>query len=241
MIRHAPESQLESMWNSIVFLLGIKVDLDEMDIHIETLSVLNNWILEQYGDKLTVEEVLLAYDMACTRKLAIDELFSILSPKHVGIVLSAYNHFVTEDLEINKVFKQQLLHEEPKQTDEQITQFMKYALDLALDEVRKGKQYVDAGNGLFHWLWDTGRLIISQQDQEHYLQRAISDLPDLIRPEKRGLVKDPTKLEHLDKLLQYVIDSLQPRDYVARVQTHAKRLALNDYLRHLLRTQPQHD
>ncbi|QHV96326.1 hypothetical protein GJR95_15435 [Spirosoma endbachense] len=231
----AEDSELELMWNHVIFRLGVKVAPKDLNTHVFELSVLNDWILQHYGSRLTTEEVKVAYDLACTQKLAIEELFSILSPKHVGIVLESYLRYTKEDLEINRVFTQQLLIEnEKEQTPEEINAFMESALKQAKEEVDAGKFYFDAGNGLFDWLLLNGRITIDEDQADHFYNKAKQQLPNLLDREKSNVTPGDTgKRSQLEKLIEQLEMGKFGNDHEARVQSYAKRLFLNHYLKTL--------
>ncbi|WP_338871773.1 hypothetical protein WBJ53_26260 [Spirosoma sp. SC4-14] len=224
------------MWNEVTILLGIKLDERDLDIHIAEVAACTAWLQANYGEKLTCEEVVAAYNLACQRILKIDELFSLLSPKHVGIVLAAYNNYLREDLEVNRVFAQQLLIEsERKQTPEEITAFMENALELAKAEVREGKFYFDAGNGIFDWLYQNGRLTINDDQADYFYRKAKSALPKLLEREKSNTsIQEPGKRTQLERLIELAQIGEYGYDHHKRIEAYAKRLFLNDYLKRQL-------
>ncbi|GAB3881432.1 hypothetical protein [Spirosoma agri] len=220
------------MWDQITVLLGIKVEEKDLEAHIEEIAATTAWLQENYGEKLTCEEIVNAYNLACQRNLKLKELFGLISPKHVGDVLDAYRTYVREDLEINRVFAQQLLlDQEPRQTEEEITAFMESALEKARAEVAAGKFYFDAGNGLFDWLYQNGRITIDENQADHFYKKAKQQLPKLLEREKKDVTPGDTgKQSQLEKLIQHAEMGLIGADHHARIEAYAKRLFLNHYL-----------
>lgn len=225
---------MEAMWNRVVFLLGITVYEDELKAHVAQMTLMSGWLRVNYPE-LTCEEVCLAYDLACQRQLKIEELFSILTAKHVGIVLNAYRQFTSNDMEINRVFVQQLLlNNEPVQpTAEEINQLMETELTQAIAHTKEGKFYYDTGNGLFDWLYNQQRISLTEDESDLYYEKAKKALPKLLKREQKLIMGQGGKLGQITQLLEQAKNQQYNDDHEMRLQGHAKRLYLNDLLKSL--------
>lgn len=229
-IKLAKSPDLTDMWNRVVFLLGITVYEEDMPAHIDNIKLLSLWVKDSFPE-MTCEEVYVAYNLACRRMLKVDEVFSILSPKHVGQILAAYREYVNASEEMKTANKVMLLEAEKENAD-QINEKMEGFLAEAIEQTRAGKNYYDGGNGLFDWLWRTGQLKLTEEEGGGFYDRASKVLPQLLEREKKDLMPHQTTAKAaIEVLLKQIEIQTYNQDNENRIMAHAKRLALLDYLR----------
>jgi len=234
----ATEDQLESMWNEVIGLLGIKVGTEEEEYLLqEDLRNLNEWMLREYSF-LTCEEVRLAFNLACKGRLDIkpNDIFSILAPKHIGAVLSSYHRYTENDPEITGVFRSQQHVEEPQMEQAEIDAFMENVYANAFQQVANGHMVEDTGSGLYDWLYSKGRIQFTHQEREDIWKRAINELRWLLAHNPGGrFMPGSTRQRMLEDLASINSGEDLTDSACGRVIKHAKYLALNA---HLIRNLP---
>jgi hypothetical protein len=207
-------------------MLGITVK--DIDAHIQELLVLTDWLIDGYSGKLTCEEVVRAYKMATTGQLEIEQLFSLLVPKHIGTVLNAYLKYLSKQPELNRIFSQQLLLPDDEQSAEAIDTFMEECVSSAAEEVAAGKFYYDEGNGMYAWLVSKRRIVItSLEEVDKYRALAAEKISPPIGSEQSRHAPVAKPIGSLAKLVEQPL----PQDYNSRLKACAMRLYLNDWLK----------
>lgn len=237
------------MWTQIVKLLELQIDQDVTDEQWEEhLLMLNDWLIREYGMRLSCEELELAYNALVKEELTKAdgrqlEAFPFLDTKHIGEVLAAYRRLTAENTAIQNVIRKQLhLPESQQPTVDQIDAYMEESYRLAVDQVGSGIFYEDTGNALYTWLYNKGLIEPSQTEWEAAVaeaQRAVRE--DLV--EQKRLVRlfegRTAKQNHDDLItpLRQRIGSLLASvsqgegDFVKRVRQEAFRILIRQHLR----------
>ena len=246
----ATEERIESMWGQITRLLDIKHRTEEDELLFdEKLIDLNDWVRREYGHQgLTCEELELAYNALVKVELTYAdgrtmEAYPFLDTKHLGEVLAGYRQLVNNMGEVSKVLSEGLYLPQPQDpSPEQIDAFMEKSLTAAIEQVRTGHYYIDHGNALYTWLFQSGQL----QPTEAQWQAATAEAQKVInqdlieqkrlvgRFERRAAKGSVT--DHLTPLRARIGKQLaavvrREGDFTQRVRSEAFQYLLRAYLR----------
>ncbi len=241
-----------AVWQQIIVLLKMEIYEEDATQFWAGITVLNLWVIRQYAPVgITCEEVELAYNMLIMEKLTrpvgedfkILEAYKALDPKHVGEVMAAYLRWVESNNEIRKVISKGMLDEPvAEQSQEEIDVFMEKALAAAVNVVRLGGRYAEVGNGLYQWLYGKGRIKLTDDQWNVYLESAIESVKQNLVAEKASIkmvggagkatfdAKDQSRRNMIEKKLSDIMLGFYTPDYRTAVREEAQRMALNTFL-----------
>ncbi|WP_028664440.1 hypothetical protein [Runella zeae] len=169
------------MWNKIVFLIGMRADIDRdeesRELHSDNLISLTSFLQKAFP-RVTVEEIEQAYEMAVKGELpnpsypsngesAFIKAFPLLNPLQVSQIIGAYLKY--RHVNMAKAYREQKLlslPEVPVPTPEQHNKNLIDLLRKAFSTIEAGEMYNDWGNVLYDAL-DAKKLIHFSVEEKH--------------------------------------------------------------------------
>ncbi|WP_138994026.1 hypothetical protein [Larkinella sp. C7] len=231
-VADATVNDLNALLNGIIALIGIKVSAEDKPEHLKTVLTVLKWIQSQYAT-WTIEEIKLAYELLVSRKLGI-EVYRAIDPNYFSDVMAAYLRFRQGNVELQRVYRDQLLLPEstPKEPDQdEAEKWMEFTLKRAVETVKHGGQYQDLGNALYDWLDSKGKIQMSKEQKIGFWNRAIDEITwDIANNQGKNKTLHETERTKQIRDLASLINGMLTPTASNRVLTYAKVLALNHYL-----------
>lgn len=230
-IREASTKQITSLLNNLNWMLGVntgKLSPEENDRNLLKFSA----FLKVKKPYLTIEEIELAYELACDGEYGSAEVFPILNPLHFGRIMKAYRAYRLNHTDLMRDIRNGPALPEP--SADQAEALMVDSFRLAINVVKENGGCADYGNALYDWLDAKGLIPFDNVRKWAFMNEAAdavrSDATDRLK--NRNLHKD--KKGHIQATLSDFLNNAFSQSTQDRIKIMAKYLALNVLLNDLV-------
>ncbi|UFH52524.1 hypothetical protein [Spirosoma sp. KNUC1025] len=218
------------MLNNLQWLLGVNTTKQSQADNDRNLLKFSAFLVAK-KPHLTLEEIELAYELACDGELDVD-VFPVLNPLHFGRVMKAYQSYRASRTDLMQPIRNGLAQPEPTQVDSEA--IMIESLRLALNAVKENGGVADYGNALYDWLDGKGLIPFDNARKWEFMNEAVEKVKNdaVDRLNNRTLHKSQ-KLFIRDTLKDFLNDAFT-KSTQDRIKVMAKYLALNALLADLV-------